>query len=345
MKQYVGLDVSQDQTSMCVVDENGRVLWQGKCATTPEAIAGTLRTRASQAERIGLESGPLSIWLCHELTALGLPVVCLDARHAQAALSLQLNKSDANDARGLAQIVRTGWYREVAVKSLDGQRVRALITARAQLVAVRVDLGNQIRGVLKPFGLVAGKGVGKTFAAKVRSLVADGPLQDVAEALLRAWEALDKEVAALSRRLVAEARQDDTVRRLMTAPGVGVLVALTSVSVIGDPARFPHSSSVGAYIGLTPRRFQSGEADYTGKISRCGDGLLRAYLYEAAGMILNRVSRWSALKAWGTRLAKRIGHKKATVAVARKLAVILHRMWRDGTQFRWSNKEAAVAAS
>jgi transposase len=215
------LDVSQDQTSMCVVDENGRVLWQGKCATIPEAIAGTLRTRASQAERIGLESGPLSIWLCHALTALGLPVVCLDARHAQAALSLQLNKSDANDARGLAQIVRTGWYREVAVKSLDGQRVR---------------------GVLKPFGLVAGKGVGKTFAAKVRSLVADGPLQDVAEALLRAWEAIDKEVAALSRRLLAEARQDDTVRRLMTAPGVGVLVALTYVSVIGDPARFPISA-------------------------------------------------------------------------------------------------------
>jgi transposase len=197
MKQYVGLDVSQDQTSICVVDESGHVLWQGKCATTPEAIAATLRTRAPQGDRIGLESGPLSIWLCHELTALGLPVVCLDARHAQAALSLQLNKSDANDARGLAQIVRTGWYREVVVKGLDGQRMRALITARAQLVALRVDLGNQIRGLLKPFGLLAGKGVGKTFAEKVRSLVPDGPLHEVAEALLRAWEAVNKEVATL----------------------------------------------------------------------------------------------------------------------------------------------------
>jgi transposase len=345
MKQYVGLDVSQDQTSICVVDESGHVLWQGKCATTPEAIAATLRTRAPQGDRIGLESGPLSIWLCHELTALGLPVVCLDARHAQAALSLQLNKSDANDARGLAQIVRTGWYREVVVKGLDGQRMRALITARAQLVALRVDLGNQIRGLLKPFGLLAGKGVGKTFAEKVRSLVPDGPLHEVAEALLRAWEAVNKEVATLSRRLVAEARQDETVRRLMTAPGVGVLVALTSVSTIGDPARFTHSSSVGASVGLTPRRFQSGETDDTGKISRCGDRLLRTYLYEAAGIILNRVSRWSALKAWGMRLAKRIGHKKATVAVARKLAGILHRMWRDSTEFRWSSKEAAVATS
>jgi transposase len=169
MKQYVGLDVSQDQTSICVVDESGRVLWQGKCASTPEAIAATLNSKAPQAERIGLESGPLSIWLCHGLIALGLPVVCLDARHAKAALKLQLNKSDANDARGLAQIVRTGWYREVAVKGLDGQLVRALITARSQLVAQRVDLGNQIRGLLKPFGLLAGKGVGKTFAEKAWS--------------------------------------------------------------------------------------------------------------------------------------------------------------------------------
>ena len=167
MKQYVGLDVSQDQTSICVVDESGRVLWQGKCASTPEAIAATLSSKAPEAER--MESGLLSIWLCHGLTALGLPVVCLDARHAKAALKLQLNKSDANDARGLAQIVRTGWYREVAVKGLDGQLVRSMITARAQLVALRVDLGNQIRGLLKPFGLLAGKGVGKTFAEKAWS--------------------------------------------------------------------------------------------------------------------------------------------------------------------------------
>src|SRR4051794_22444469 len=339
MKQYVGLDVSQDQTSICVVDESGRVLWQGKCASTPEAIAATLNSKAPGAERIGLESGPLSIWLCHGLTALGLPVVCLDARHAKAALKLQLNKSDANDARGLAQIVRTGWYREVAIKSLDGQLVRALITARAQLVAQRVDLGNQI--LLKPFGLLAGKGVGKTFAEKVRSLVPDGPLHEVTEALLRAWEAINKEVATLSRRLVTEARQDDTVCRLMTAPGVGVLVALTYVSTIGDPARFPHSSSVGAYVGLTPRRFQSGETDYTGKISRCGDRLTRTYLYEAAGIILNRVSRWSTLYGVGHPAGPEDRPQEG--AVARKLAVILHRMWRDGTEFRWSTKEAAAS--
>ena len=343
MNHYVGLDVSLEQTSVCVIDGDGKTLWQGKCASTPEALAATIRARAPAAVRIGLESGPLSSWHWHELRKLGLPVVCLDARHAKAALALQLNKTDRNDARGLAQIVRTGWYREVAVKSVDSQLIRSMLTARAQLVRMRVDLANQIRGVLKPFGLVAGKGGGQPFIARVRALVAGGPPEQVAEALLAAWEAVGSQVAALSRRLIAMARQDQAVRRLMTAPGVGTLVALTYVSVIDDPERFARSSSVGAYLGLTPRRYQSGEEDHTGHISRCGDRLLRSYLFEAAGVILHRVSKWSALKAWGTRLAKRIGTKKATVAVARKLSVVLHRMLRDGSEFRWSAKEAQPA--
>src|SRR3954470_13697931 len=173
----------------------------------------------------------------------------------------------------------------------------------------------------KPFGLIAGKGGGRSFAERVRALVAGGPLQEVAGALLAAWQAIGEQIAVLGRRLVAVARQDEAVRRLMTAPGVGVLVALAYVSVVDAPERFARSSSVGAYIGLTPRRYQSGEEDYTGHISRCGDKLLRTYLYEAAGIILHRVPRWSALKAWGTRLAKRIGTRKATVAVARMLSV------------------------
>jgi transposase len=208
---------------------------------------------------------------------------------------------------------------------------------------MRVDLANQIRGVLKPFGLVAGKGGGRAFVDRVRALVAGGPLEQVAEALLAVWEAIGSQVAALSRRLVTMARQDQAVRRLMTAPGVGTLVALAYASVIDDPERFHRSSSVGAYLGLTPRRHQSGEEDYAGRISRCGDRLLRSYLFEAAGVVLHRVSKWSALKAWGTRLAKRIGAKKATVAVARKLSVILHRMLRDGSEFRWSAREAQPA--
>lgn len=343
MEQYVGLDVSLELTFVCVVDDGGKTLWQGKCGSTPEAIAATIRARAPLAARVGLESGPLSAWHWHELKKLGVSVVCLDARHAKAALSLQINKSDRNDARGLAQIVRTGWYREVAVKSVDSQMVRTLITTRAQLVHMRVDLANQIRGVLKPFGLLAGKGSSLPFIERVRTLVADGPLQDVTEVLLSAWQAINVQIGILSRRLIVLARTDETVKRLMTAPGVGVLVALTYVSVIDDPQRFSKSSSVGAYIGLTPRRFQSGEDDYTGHISRCGDKLLRGYLFEAAGIILQRVAKWSTLKAWGTRLAKRIGAKKATVAVARKLAGVLHRMLRDGSEFHWSVKERQAA--
>jgi transposase len=343
MELYVGLDVSQEQTSICIVDREGKTLWQGRCASLPEAIAATVRARAPEVVRIGLESGPISAWHWHELRKAGLPVVCLEARHAKAALALQLNKSDRNDARGLAQIVRTGWCREVAVKGVDSHLVRSLLSTRAQLVRMRVDLANQIRGVPKPFGLVTGKGGGRPFAERVRALVADGPLQDVAEALLAAWQSIGEQIALLGRRLAAIARQDQAVRRLMTAPGVGVPVALPYASVVDAPERFAKSSSVGAYIGLTPRRHQPGEADYTGHISRCGDKLLRTDLYEAAGIILHRVSRWSALKAWGTRLAKRIGTKKATVAVARKLSLILHRMLRDGSGFRWSTKEAAAA--
>ena len=208
---------------------------------------------------------------------------------------------------------------------------------------MRVDLANQIRGVLKPFGLMAGKGGGQAFADRVRALVTKGSLQTVTEALLAAWQAVSSQVAILTRRLLGIARQDQAVKRLMTTPGVGTIVALTYGSVVDRSERFAHSSSVGAYLGLTPRRFQSGEEDYTGHISRCGDRLLRTYLFEAAGIILHRVSRRSALKAWGTRLAKRIGSKKATVAIARKLAVILHRLLRDGTEFHWSTKQGQAA--
>jgi transposase len=340
---YVGLDVSLELTSVCVVDSGGKTLWEGKCASTPEAIDATIRARAPGVMRVGLESVPLSAWHWHELRKLGVPANCLDARHAKAALSLQMNKSDRNDARGLAQIVRTGWYREVAVKSVDSQMIRTLLTTRAQLVHMRVDLANQIRGVLKPFGLLAGKGSSQPFIDRARDLVAGSPLEEVVEARQSAWLAINSQIGILSRRLITIARADQMVKRLMTAPGVGVLVGLAYISVIDDPKRFAKSSSVGAYIGLTPRRFQSGEDDYTGHISRCGDKLLRSYLFEAAGIILNRVTKWSALKAWGTRLAKRIGTKKATVAVARKLAGILHRMLSDGTEFRWSAKEGPAA--
>jgi transposase len=342
-RHYVGLDVSLETTSVCVLDEKGGVLWRGKVASTPEAIAAAIRAHAPEVERVGLETGPLCTWHWHALREAGLPVVCLDARHAKAALSMQLNKTDANDAYGLAQIVRTGWYKEVAVKSLDSHRVRALLSSRAQLVDMRRDLGTKIRGLLKTFGRVVGKVGERGYEARVRELAAgEAGLEEAISALLAVRERLGQQIAALEGRILELARRSDACRRLMTIPGVGTLTAVSFVAAVGDPARFGRSATVGAYFGLTPRRHQSGEVDRDGKVSRCGDTLTRTYLFEAAGALLSRVARWSALKAWAARLAKRVGGKKARVALARKLAVLMHRIWIDGTEFRWSDEVAAA---
>jgi transposase len=335
----VGLDVSLEETAICVLDKTGKVIWRGRCSSDPDAIARTVRDRAPFAVRLGLETGQLSTWL--SLRRLDLPVVCLDARHAKAALSLQVNKTDDNDAHGLAQIVRTGWYREVAVKSMDSQAVRVLLMARAQLISQRQATANQIRGLLKTFGLRVGQAGGSRFAVRVRELVADHPvLVAIIEPLLTVWQTVREQVVELDRQVRMRVREDAAARRLMTAPGVGAVVALAYTAVIDDPARFAKSASVGAYLGLTPRRYQSGEVDCAGHISKCGDGLLRSYLFEAANVVLSRITRPSGLKTWGQALAQRIGARKAKVAVARKLAVVLHRMWRDNTEFRWEAKPA-----
>jgi transposase len=222
MERYVGLDVSQEQTSVCVVDGSGKTLWQGKCASTPEAIAATIRARAPEVTRVGLESGPMSAWHWHELRKAGLPAVCLDARHAKAALALQLNKSDRNDARGLAQIVRTGWYREVAVKGMDAQTLRLLLVARAQLVSQRQALANTVCGLLKTFGLKIARGSGGLFAPRVREAAkGNDALLAIVDPLLLAWQALREQAAILDRQILARAKEDAIARRLMTVPGVG----------------------------------------------------------------------------------------------------------------------------
>ena len=343
-EQFVGLDVSQAETSVCVVDRSGKMVWQGKCASTPEAMAATIQRRALHAVRIALETGPMSAWHYRRLAALGLPVVCIDAGHAKAALAMQLNKTDANDAVGLAQIVRTGWYREVAVKSEHSHRTRGLLAARAKLVGMRKEIANQLRGLLKVFGHIIGAVGGEKFDARARELAAgDATLTTTAEVLLAARAALGAQIARLDKLLLSQARQDPTCQRLMTVPGVGAITATAFIATIDDPARFKHSASVGAYLGLTPRRYQSGTMDVSGHISKTGDALLRCYLFEAATTLLSRVQKTSTLKEWGSRLANRIGHKKARVAIARKLAVILHRMWADKAEFRATPAIAAVA--
>ena len=335
-QQYVGLDVSLETTAICVIDDKGAVVWRGKCASTPELITAAVRQHAPAAIRVGLETGQLSNWLTLNLRRRGVPVVCLDARHAKAALSLQINKTDANDAFGLAQIVRTGWYREVAVKSMDAHTLKMLLVARAQLVSQRQATANTIRGLLKTFGLVIARGAKGLFSVRVREQIAgNNVLVAIIEPLLVVWHAVREQVAMFDRQILARARTDAAARHLMTIPGVGVVVALAYTAVIDNPARFRRSASVGAYVGLTPRRYQSGEVDTSGHISRCGDGLLRAYLFEAATVLLCRYSRASTLKTWGLALAKRIGMRRAKVAVARKLAIVMHRVWSDRSEYRW----------
>ena len=342
---YVGLDVSLETTSICVIDDAGATIWRGKCSSDPNTITAMVRQHAPGAVRVGLETGQLSNWLTLSLRRRGVPVICMDARHAKAALSLQINKTDANDAFGLAQVVRTGWYREVAVKSMDAHTLRMLLVARSRLVSQRQATANTIRGLLKTFGLVVARGSKGLFPVRVREQIAGNPaLIAIIEPLLAVWYAVRDQVAMLDRQMLARARNDQVARRLMTIPGVGVVIALAYTAVIDDPARFRRSVSVGAYLGLTPRRYQSGEVDTTGHISKCGDSLLRGYLYEAAAVLLHRDARVSILKSWGLALAKRIGMRRAKVAVARKLAVIMHRIWSDHSEYRWTAAIPPTAA-
>ena len=342
MEFYVGLDVSLKQTSICVVDQTGLIVREGVVDSDPEAISVFMKSKAPDAVRIGLETGPTSTWLWTELKRLGLPVICIDARHAKAVLKMQINKSDRNDAIGIARIMQTGWFKEVHVKDIDSHSVRALLGSRALLVKIKRDLENQVRGLFKNLGLVIGRGTFNVFAVPAEELIEDRPeLVAAVRPLLEARNAVEQQVRELDRKVTKLARRDAQVRRFMTVPGVGPVTALAFKATIDDPARFARSRSVGAYVGLTSRRHASGEVDWSGRISKCGDAMLRSYLFEAAGVLLTRVPKWCAVKAWGRRLAKRNGLSKAKVAVARKLAVILHRMWIDGTEFNWSKEIAA----
>lgn len=343
MKQYVGLDVSQKETAVCVVDQDGKVLFEGKVPSDPGALARVIAKRAPVAELIGFETGAMASWLWHELKRVGLPVVCVDARHAHAVRSVRMNKSDPNDARGLAELIRVGWYRAVRVKSDESQAVRSLLVARSRLVSIRRDLENQVRSLLKEVGLLFRRAIGRQFRTRVLDLIDEKHvLRSIVEGLLAVHEKVEEQQTVLDKRVRKEAKADRTTRRLMSVPGVGVVTALAFRHTIDDPTRFRSAQTVGAYLGLTPRRKQSGETDVNGRISKWGDRLLRTCLFEAASVLLHRTQRWSALKAWGTRLMKRIGAKKAKVAVARKIAVILHCIWTDGTEFEWGTEKQAA---
>jgi transposase len=282
-----------------------------------------------------METGPLAIWLWHGLRELGLPIDCINARHAAAALSLQVNKTDTNDAHGIAQVVRSGWYRPVAIKTMESCRIRALLSARAQLVSIRTGLSNQIRGLLKTFGITLGAGKDGTFeAAVIARCPADPLVRDALFALLATWRTAGERRRSLERQLMRLAREHEVCRRLATVPGIGAITSLAFVTTVDDPSRFRRSTDVGAFLGLTPKRYQSGEVDIGGRISKAGDRMMRSLLFEAANALVTRLRSDNALRRWGLQLTARVGARKAKVAVARKLAVLLHRIWLDGSEFR-----------
>ncbi|WP_313138321.1 IS110 family transposase [Paracoccus jeotgali] len=341
MKHFVGLDVSMKETAVCVVDEAGQRVWEGSVPSSADAIAGIIREKAPDLERVGMETGPQAVWLWHALRDQSVFVDCIHARRAAAALKLQANKTDRNDALGLARLVHSGWYEPVAIKSFDRYRMRAVLTARERIVRMCTTMINQIRGLAKTFGLVLSAGKGQVFEQSVRrALPVDVVLRDLFESLLSVLSSLKNQRRAFDRQLARFAREDAACRLLTSAPGVGSLTAIAFVTAVDDPARFRSVSDVGAYLGLTPKRYQSGEVDIGGRISKTGNRLTRKLLFEAATVLLFRASPSIALKQWGLRLNARSGSWKARVALARKLAVILLTMWKTNTVFE--NRSSAA---
>jgi transposase len=341
MEHYAGIDVSLECSSVCVVDANGKIIREGKVASEPEALIAWFASLGFDLERIGLEAGPLSQWLFAAMRQAGLAVELLETRHVRKAFEAMPVKSDRNDARGIAQLMRLGWFRPVHCKSMGAQETRSVLTARKLVQTKLRDVENSLRGILRGFGLKVGKTTELGFAGRIRELVAGHPhLEMIADALLAVHAVLRNEFKAFEKRVRKMARSDTRARLLMSTPAVGPIVSLTYASAIDDPGRFKSSKRVGAHFGLTPKKYQSGETDYTGRISKIGDRSVRTALYEAAHIMLTKpVKGCSALKSWAMRIARRAGMSKAKVALARKLAVIMHRMLVDRKPFN------AVAAA
>jgi transposase len=342
MEHFAGLDVSVKETSVFIVNDAGKIVKEVKVASEPQALLKVLGNPTFRFRRIALEAGPLSQWLFSALAEAELPVI-VETRHMQAVLKAQINKTDRNDARGIAQMIRVGLYRPVHVKTLRSQKLRMLLTHRKLLQSKAIAIENDLRGTLRNFGLKVGM-VGKVrFETRIQELVENIPdMAVLVESLLIVRRALREQIVILHRRLLAIVRDDEVCRRLMTTPGVGPVVALTYRATVDVPARFRNSKAVGAVFGLTPSKYQSGEINRTGAISKCGDEMMRVMLYEAAQIMLTRTNKWSWLKAWAMKIARHRGMKKAIVALARRLAVIMHRMWVDGTEFRWTQDVAAA---
>ncbi len=342
MKHYAGIDVSLECSSVCIVDGDGKMVREGKVASDPGALICWFAGLGFAIERIGLEAGPLSQWLYAAMKQAGLAMELLETRHVRDAFKAMPVKSDRNDARGIAQLMRLGWFRPVHCKSMAAQETRAVLTARKLVQSKLKDVENSLRGILRGFGLKVGPTTERGFAGRIQALVAGHPsLETIAQALLSVHAVLLREFKAFNKQVRSMARCDVQAKLLMSTPAVGPIVALTYASAVDDPSRFKSSKRVGPHFGLTPRKYQSGQTDVTGRISKIGDVTVRTALYEAAHIMLTKpIKGCTPLKSWAMRIARRSGMRKAKVALARKLAVILHHMLVSATPFN-----AAVAAA
>jgi transposase len=340
---YAALDVSLRSVAICIIDQDGKLRFERSVPSEVPDLIRCLQEFGEPIHQVGLEAGTLTQHLTYGLVEAGFDVVCMEARQVNAALSAMRNKTDKHDARGIAQILRSGWYSRVHVKSIESHHTRALLTSRKVIQRKCIDLENEIRGLLKVFGVKLPLRLSRgAFDAAVRETIeADPALSDALLPMLRARQMLFETFVELDRRVKRIAREDSVCQRFMGVPGVGEITALSFKAAVDDPARFKSSRTVGAHFGLTPRRFQSGEKDNPGRISHAGDADVRATLYAAANAMLMRSIAWSSLKAWGVRLMKTKGRRRAIVAVARKIAVVLHRMWVDGSDFRRGSEAAA----
>lgn len=344
MPYYVGLDASKKTTSVCVVEADGAIVREGVVETEPKAIIGFLRGEGRRYARVGMEAWTIAPWLYTGLAKARLPVYCIEVHHAHGILKTRRNKSDRNDARGIAEMMRVGAFHQVHVKSDWSREVRSMLTARAALVIKAGDLANLIGGTLLTFGFKLGRWQRRTFELRARALAQQNSAAlAVIEPLLRARAALIEEKNTIESRLLAIAKDDPVCRRFMTAPYIGPITALMYKTAIDEPGRFIKSRGVGAHLGLTPRLYQSGEVVALGRVTRAGDAATRTALYIAAMGQLKKNVRPNWLRTWALKVAERRGRKKAAVALARRMAVILHRMWMSETDFRWDEPMAPIA--
>jgi transposase len=345
MKHYVGLDVSMKKTSVCIVNELGKIVHESEVKTDPNVLSDAIEKTGLKIELVGFESGSLSHYLAQGFKERAMPAVCMDARKMSTILSIRVNKTDKNDARGIAEALRAGMYTRVHDKPQESIDRGAVLSMRRIAVQHRTDIKNHIRGILKTYGIRLGS-VGPTkFSQRVKNCLdnMDHLVRLSIEGLLEIFDKLNEKIDAIDKELLLIAQQDKEVKLLMTAQGIGPITALTYKTEIFDPSRFQDSRTVGAYLGMTPKQYSSGETTKLGRISKCGNKELRFLLTEAGLVILTRSKKWSKLKAWGLRIMRKKGVKKASVAVGRKLAVIMHRMLIEQKEFVFGEAQNKVA--